>query len=397
MYSSSSQGKGNKGSVQFKNTRGRLQIVFSYPIQENGEIKRKRFYISTGHEDTPINRQRVGDTVRTLQRDIDYGEVDLSLAKYQPYAALTTVSSIPPISPNPPAKLQPTLADLWERYMEFKQPQVSPSTFCKDYTKQQNHIRRFPSQSLNDAIAIRDYLLANLTPDAAKRCVTQLKACCDWAVEDGIIEINPFSSMKLKAPKGLTEDEDVSPFSKEERDRIIQTFEMDHQYKHYTNYVRFLFFTGARPSEVIGLQWKHVTESVIRFRQAVVISKKGLVLKDGLKTQRKRDFPITPEVKAILDNMKAETIDPEAFIFRSPRGKFIDQHNFANRAWQAVMAKSGIPYRKSYQCRHTFISLCVEAHINSTAIGRWTGTSAKMIDKHYGATNFTNLRPPDLT
>jgi integrase len=32
----------------------------------------------------------------------------------------------------------------------------------------------------------------------------------------------------------------------------------------------------------------------------------------------------------------------------------------------------------------------------STAIGRWTGTSAKMIDNHYGATNFTNLRPPNL-
>jgi integrase len=37
--------KGGKGSVQFKTTKGRLQIVFSYPIQENGEIKRKRFYI----------------------------------------------------------------------------------------------------------------------------------------------------------------------------------------------------------------------------------------------------------------------------------------------------------------------------------------------------------------
>ncbi|MGV0027263.1 tyrosine-type recombinase/integrase [Phormidesmis priestleyi] len=132
--------------------------------------------------------------------------------------------------------------------------------------------------------------------------------------------------------------------------------------------MRFLFFTGARPSEAIGLQWKHITESVIRFRQAVVVSKQGLVLKEGLKTQRKRDFPITPEVKVILEDIKSETIDPEAFIFRSPRGKFIDQHNFANRPWQAIMAKSGIPYRKSYQCRHTFISLCVEAHINSTAL-----------------------------
>ena len=82
--------------------------------------------------------------------------------------------------------------------------------------------------------------------------------------------------MQIRVPKGLTDDEDVNPFSKEERDlfelpargRIIQMFESDPHYKHYASYVRFLFFTGARPSEVIGLQWKQITESVIRFRQA---------------------------------------------------------------------------------------------------------------------------------
>lgn len=55
------------------------------------------------------------------------------------------------------------------------------------------------------------------------------------------------------------------------------------------------------------------------------------------------------------------------------------------------------PYRKNYQTRHTFITMCVEAGINSTVIGRWTGTSAKTIDKHYGATNFTNIQPPSLS
>ncbi|MDZ8108217.1 MAG: hypothetical protein RM338_21705 [Nostoc sp. DedQUE12a] len=84
-------------------------------------------------------------------------------------------------------------------------------------------------------------------------------------------------------------------------------------------------------------------------------------------------------------------------MFKSPKGKFIDHHNFANRAWKSILTKCNVPYRKSYQTRHTFISLCVKAHINSTAIGRWTGTSAKMIDNHYGATNFTNLRPPNLS
>lgn len=397
MFSDVRKPKGKKGSVQFKNTKGRLQIVFSYPVKVGGKVQNKRFYISTGFDDTPVNRQRVGDIVRMVQRDLDYGEVDLTLERYKPRAAIATVSPIPPIFPNELEGPEVTLDQLWDRYSHFKKPQVSPSTFAKDFPRHRNHISRLPSKSLEDAGLIRDSLLENLTPDAAKRCLTQIRACCNWAVEEGLIETNPFLGMKIRVPKGLSEDEDINPFTKAERDLIIATLAKDRYYSHYTNYVRFLFFTGARPSEVIGLQWKHVTASVIKFRQAVVVSEDGLTLKEGLKTQRKRDFPVTVELRAILDDLPAESRKPTDFLFPSPEGKFIDQHNFSNRAWKAILEKSKIPYRKSYQCRHTFISLCVEAHINSTVIGRWTGTSAKMIDKHYGATNFANLMPPDLS
>ena len=107
---------------------------------------------------------------------------------------------------------------------------------------------------MDDALLIRDYLLERLMPDAAKRCLDQLRACCTWALDDGLIDVNPFISMRIKVPKGLSEDEDINPFTKEERDRIIQTFESDRYYRHYTNYVRFLFFTGCRPSEAIALK-----------------------------------------------------------------------------------------------------------------------------------------------
>ncbi len=33
MFSDVRKPKGKKGSVQFKNTKGRLQIVFSYPVE----------------------------------------------------------------------------------------------------------------------------------------------------------------------------------------------------------------------------------------------------------------------------------------------------------------------------------------------------------------------------
>ncbi|XWK90844.1 MAG: tyrosine-type recombinase/integrase [Phormidium sp.] len=392
MYSQASSGKASQGSVELKNYNQQLQIIFSYPVEIEGEMQRKRFYISTGYLDTPENREKVSHLVTIIKTDIEYGQVDLSLQKYKPTASLSTVTPITPIK-----KPKPQLDELWDKYSEFKKPQVSPSTYAKDFSKHRNHIAKLPTRSLDEASAIRDYLLLNLTPDAAKRCLIQFKACCNWGLSEGLIDTNPFAKMKIKVPKGLSEEQDVIPFTKEERDLIISTFANDRYYNHYTNYVRFLFFTGCRPSEAIALKWKFVTKSVIQFRESVVVSEDGLVLKEGLKTQSKRDFPINSEVQAILDEIRPEIVDPESFIFISPTGKFIDQHNFSTRAWKSILAKCDIPYRKSYQTRHTFISLCVEANINSTAIGRWTGTSAKMIDNHYGATNFTNLRPPDLS
>ena len=384
MFSKTPTGKGSKGSVSIINTHGRLQLRFG----SGG----KRYYITLGLPDTIPNRKLAELKASEIEKDILFERFDPTLEKYKPKSSLSTVTPITPIQ-----KAKPKLDELWEKYSEFKKPQVSPSTYVKDFAKHRSHISKFPSQSLDDASLIRDYLLANLTPDAAKRCLTQLKACCTWATEEGLIDSNPFILMKIKAPKGLGEQDDVNPFTKEERDQIIAAFASDQHYAHYTNYVRFLFYTGCRPSEAIALKWKGIEGNAIKFRESVVVSEDGLVLKEGLKTQRKRDFPISQAVQEILDDAKLENLDPEELIFKSPRGKFIDHHNFSNRAWKAILQKCNIAYRKSYQTRHTFISLCVEANINSTAIGRWTGTSVKMIDNHYGATNFTNLRPPDLS
>ncbi len=384
MYSKTHGKKASKGSVVIINSNGRLQLRFSY--------EGKRHYISIGLPDTPNNRKLAEFKASEIEKDIIYERFDPTLQKYKPSKSLSTITPITPID-----KFKPKLDELWHKYSEFKKPQVSPSTYAKDFTKHRNHIAKLPTRSLNEASAIRDWLLSNLTPNAAKRCLTQIKACCNWARSEGLIETNPFGLMKIQLPKGSREEQDINPFTKEERDLIIKTFANDRYYSHYTSYVRFLFFTGCRPSEAIALKWKHITKSVIQFRQSAVISEDGLVVKEGLKTQKKRDLPLTPEVNVILKDIYPEKVNPESFIFVSPRGKLIDHHNFSSRAWKSILSKCDIPYRKSYQTRHTFISLCVEANINSTAIGRWTGTSAKMIDNHYGATNFTNLRPPNLS
>ncbi len=250
MFSKTPTGRASKGSVSIINTHGRLQLRFSF----GG----KRHYLTLGLPDTSANRKLAQLKAAEIEKDILYERFDSTLEKYQPRSALSTVPPIPPIR-----KPRPNLDELWAQYSEFKKPQVSPSTFAKDFAKHRNHISRFPSKSLEDASSIRDYLLASLTPDAAKRCLIQIKACCSWALEEDLIDTNPFSAMKIQVPKGLSEDHDISPFTKEERDLIIKTFASDRYYAHYTNYVRFLFFTGCRPSEAIALKWKHIDNSVI--------------------------------------------------------------------------------------------------------------------------------------
>lgn len=77
------------------------------------------------------------------------------------------------------------------------------------------------------------------------------------------------SEIKLQKLKG-DEEEEIYPFTREERDRIILAFKASRYYKEYAPLVEFLFFTGARPSEVLALQWKHISPHAITFQRAVV-------------------------------------------------------------------------------------------------------------------------------
>jgi integrase len=228
MYSQSDKRKASKGSVQIKTSNDRLQLVFSY----GG----KRHYLSLGFDDTPQNRKLAEMKAREIELDMLSGHFS-DVEKYKPHTALSTVDAVTPIF-TPKLKLDV----LWEKYVEFKRPQVSQTTLARDYRKYRSHISRLPSRAIDDAVQIRDWFVTHLTPNAAKRCLTNISACCDWAVKSGLIDTNPFQGMavEIKLPKGQdSEALDIDSFTKEERDRIIQAFKGN---RYYTNlHLRALF------------------------------------------------------------------------------------------------------------------------------------------------------------
>jgi hypothetical protein len=233
MYPKTSPVKASKGSVQIKVSNGRLQLVFSY--------SGKRHYLSLGFPDNKINRKVAEAKAKIIESDIALERFDPTLAKYKPQLSLSDV--ILEILPADP--LKPNLAELWEKYTAFKKPQMSQSTYAVDYRKYRNHIASLPTQNLEDAVLIRDYLIANLTPNAARRTLTNINACCNWALKSQLIESNPFTSMasEIKLPKGGRDVLDIRSFSREERNSIINAFKESKIYNYYAPLVEFLFFT----------------------------------------------------------------------------------------------------------------------------------------------------------
>ena len=209
------------------------------------------------------------------------------------------------------------------------------------------------------------------------------------AVDEELIPRNPFVNLpKVKARKTQS---DINPFTKHEQDIIIAAFEQD--CPHYAPFTKFLFWTGCRPSEAIGLQWKHIAPdlSEITFSEAVVEKNR----KDT-KTHTTRKFPCNAKLKSLLADIKiSESTGKglEGLVFLSPKGCAVDGHNFLNREWQEILSENTIAYRVVYNCRHTFITLCLEAGVPVVQVARWVGNSPQTIWKYYAGLVSTHMVP----
>jgi integrase len=377
--------KSKTGSAQIRSSNNRLQIVFTFGGQ--------RYFVSTGLGDTPYNRKQAQDKALEVERDIAYGQFDPdNLDKYKISAVLTTVDPVSTI----PISI-PDLPELWQRYSEAKASGKSPAT-VRMYGWVANHLARCPYKLPTEAQAVFDWLSAHVPANSAQRVLMHLSACCKWARKSGLLNSNPFegSAAEVKVKKSGTEEDEIYPFTREERDRIIAAFKANRYYNRYAPLVEFLFFTGCRPSEAVALSWKHINHTAITFEQAVIYNGKGLVLKNGLKTQQTRKFPINAQLTELLQAIKPEPYNPESLVFPSPDGKFVDWHNFTNRAWKSVLnSLPDVDYRNPYQTRHTFSSLCREANIPSIQLAKWVGNSAQMIDRVY-AKSVDQIAVPEL-
>jgi integrase len=394
MYSKDTQHKASKGSVQLKVSNGRLQLVFSHAG--------KRHYLSTGLSDSKVNRKAAEAKAKLIESDIAYERFDVTLAKYKPQKVLSSVTPVTPIST---PKL--SLAELWDSFVEYKRPQCSPNSMDKIYGTFTRYLHKLPTHDLTRASEIRDFAVKTFPLDSCKRFIVRLSACCDWGMKSGLISENPFKGMtsEIKLPKFHTSEDEINPFTAQERDSILEVLRSNQfcpkqsncKHSYYFPFVKFLFSTGCRPSEAIALQWKHISSDFrfISFEQAVIVTPDGNLLREGLKTQEKRKFPCNSNLQAFLQSIKLEKVKPENLIFPGIKQGYLDFDSFRKNVWKQVLNGLELEYKKLYQTRHTFITLALENGLDAKDVARLVGNSPEVIYRHY-AGNKRELFVPEF-
>ncbi|NJK62387.1 MAG: site-specific integrase [Synechococcaceae cyanobacterium SM2_3_1] len=386
MAQSAFTGKERVGRVTLERYRDTLRLRWT--------VDGKRYSLTVGKYSRDV-LQAARAKAKQIDADIAWGRFDPILASYSKQTA-----TILQLAGDTNSDTNPDLAALWQQYEAHKiSSGASPSTVAKDYGKTRRLINRLPACTLKDAPAIRDYLVTNHSPNAAKRYMTQINACVNWAMISGIVSHNPFALLKktITQPKAKRKTGDViKAFTSVERDRILDWFKESKPYSHYYNYVYFLFYTGCRPSEAIALRWGDITDPHVQFRRVVIISEDGLVSKEGLKTQEGRDFPMNESLRRFMQSIRPIKTSTDGLVFASPRDRWIDHHNFQTRAWKDMLAElPDLPRLSSYHTRHTFITLCIDAGVHEKDVKRWCGNSAGIILAAYASAK-RDLTVPEL-
>lgn len=291
------------------------------------------------------------------------------------------------------------LLQIWLAYTHFQSHQLEPSTIKRDYGKISNRVASMPE--LADEIEIREWLMRRYSAETVRRMLQQFSACCDWAVRSRYIPHNSFEGLDKDFKRKRSGDRRA--FTTEERDHILDAIANDTfasrfgRWKHsfYLPYLQFLFWTGCRLEEANGLRWQNVAQNCeqITFREALPADTRIL---GDIKTHQMRVFRCNRRLRTLLQRLDRD----DSFVFRSPEGFAIDSHNVLNRTWRPVVEElvdqnKVREYLPLKHCRHTFITLALEAGLDAKDVAALVGNSPEVIYKHYAAKR-PNLDVPEF-
>ena len=210
-----------------------------------------------------------------------------------------------------------------------------------------------------------------------------LRAALQAALDDDLIETNPFYGWVYSRKEAPSPVDDIDPFDADEQDAILASCR-DPQHR---NLFQFAFWTGLRTSELAALAWGDIDwrRGIVRISRAQTQASDE---HETTKTRRgTRDVKLLPPAIDALNAQKSHSFLMDGAVFLNPLyGKpWEGDQPIRNSAWIPALRKAGIRYRNPYQTRHTYASMMLTSGEYPVWVADQMGhTDTSMVHRNYG-------------
>ncbi len=368
------QKKASKGTVTVEEFRGRLRLRWRYLT--------KQYTLAIGLPNSPINQKAAQQKANRIELDLASDNFDPTLKKYKP--KLDTQNT------------QISVVALFQQFMEHKSKIVSPKTIKQEYNATLGYLERFFEGRAASRVGVAEaqkftqwFKDQKLQADTIRIRQILIKGAWVWAIKAGHLKENPWTDIHIKS----SVKQPPKPFTKDEIEAIILAFRKHPYHSPYADYVAFLFGTGCRTSECIGLQWKHISADCTTIWIGETLT---AGVRQGTKTGKTRTLTLPPRLQQLLQNRRPLPVNLDQLVFLSPQGKPISAHNFRSRPWKSILQSLKIDYRKPYTTRATLISHALELGMNPVMVAQLTGHDVQTLYQNYAGSVNSRPRLPEF-
>jgi integrase len=334
--------------------------------------------------DTPINRTIAESKAKGIELDIATGTYDETLIKYKSKKNTAFTQSQKQSDLDGDLSKSPinVLVSHWldANYSTWK---------LNTYLKYQALANIAKGNSKEFYKPVTTFSISTFTADiqkASKQPREVLKAlsnCFNWLISRDIVTVNPFEKVLKTLPKDDWESNPkANAFTLENKQRVLDYFAI--HFPAYRDFVEFLFLTGCRPSEAVGLTWEQVeftdSNAVITFDRSISYRNGMAIYNQGSKNNKSRKFPCNSRLTELL-LARSKMLDSQGYVFGNAP-KNLHYPNFVKRQWKQAMIELSLEHTP-YNCRDTFITEQIKANKPLSVICLWCDTSIDMIQRHY--------------
>src|SRR5262245_15985881 len=363
---------------------------------------------TTGLPDTRAARQRLEPLRKAVAALVRAGK--------DPSTFLEEVAHTPEKvgAPPEPVSVEKKVRDYYKEWIARQVPALTRKAQLRDYRR---HMERYVLPRIGDSVlallgpgAIRqlqaDLLeqvkrkhgdndgTATLSVRFAKNIVVgSFHSMILQAVEDGEIEYDPFP--RLKWPRAARPEPD--PFGPKDVPRIIAWFararfgfhpgrgaatsERRRPHGPYFAYVHALFWTGLRPSEASGLEWRDVDleKATADIRRSYHLGATGAPKTDSAHRTIEL-FPLTVEILRTIQPLR---VTPTTPVFTTTTGTRIEPKTFSSH-WYDCLRTLGVRMRGLYCTKDTFVTMALRVGAKIAWLENQTGVNYATLRRHYG-------------